>query len=77
MDQATIELAARAVQMYAELHPRPSQVTQVTAAQMLGVSTRTVNALLKSGKIKLNGCGMITITEIDRILASGITSKSC
>lgn len=35
------QIARRAVQLYAETHPRPTQVNQKQAAEMLGVSART------------------------------------
>jgi len=63
-----IEIASRAVRMYAESHPRPSQVSQVQAAEMLGVSRSTVGRLIKSGELKLNRVGMIPISKIDEIL---------
>ncbi len=63
----TAELAVR---RYAESHPRPPQVTQAQAAQMLGLSRATVCRLVRAGTLKLNGCGMIPIAEIDRALAA-------
>ena len=36
------QIAAKAVQMYAETHPRPTHVTQVQAAEMLNLSRYTV-----------------------------------
>lgn len=60
-----IEVAARAVQLYAETHPRPPQVTQKMAAEMLGLSAPTVKKLINNGSIKLNKAGLIPITEID------------
>ena len=59
--------AARAVRLYAETHPRPTQVTQRQAAGMLGVSTRTVRNYVVAGKLKLNGCGQIPIEAVDRL----------
>lgn len=66
-----IELAAKAVQLYAETHPRPPHVTQSQAAEMIGVSRPTVSRLVKSGSLRLNRCGLIPIGEIDRALAVG------
>lgn len=63
-----LEIAIKAVQHYAELHPRPSQVTQLQAAEMLGVSRATVGRMIKAGTLRLNGCGLIPIAEIDRAL---------
>ena len=64
----TLDIAFRAVRMYAESHPRPSQVTQKQAAEMLDRSEPTVGRLVKAGVIRLNAAGMIPISEIDRIL---------
>lgn len=67
-EQTLIECAAKAVQIYAEQHPRPSQVTMVQAAQMLGLSAQTISKMVRQGRLPLNGLGMIPITEIDRAL---------
>lgn len=64
----SVEIAIKAVQIYAESHPRPSCVTQVQAAEMLGVSRETTRKLIRQGKLRLNGIGMIPIVEVDRIL---------
>lgn len=60
-----LEIATKAVQLYAERHPRPSQVNQKQAAEMLGVSPRTVHNLLRAGVLKLNRCGLIPVEQID------------
>lgn len=62
-------VALRAVQLYAEKHPRPTQVTQGQAAEILGVSTRTVRNYIRAGRLKLNQCGMLPIEAIDAIRA--------
>jgi hypothetical protein len=64
-----IEIAAKAVQTYAEMHPRPSQVTLTQAAEMLDRSVPTVRKMVAEGKLKLNDCGKIPIFEIDRALS--------
>jgi len=64
-----LAIAQKAVQLYAESHPRPSQVNQTQAAQMLGVSKATVCRLVRSGTLRLNACGMIPIGEIDAALS--------
>lgn len=64
-----IEIALKAIQLYAEQHPRPSHVNQLQAAQMLGVSHVTVRKLIRAGEIKMNAIGQIPIVEIDRALA--------
>ena len=33
-----LDIAIKAVRAYAEMHPRPTQVNQTQAAQMLGIS---------------------------------------
>jgi predicted transcriptional regulator len=69
-DRDLIERAAlRAVQLYAETHPRPTQVTQQQAATMLGVSTRTVRNYIRAGKLRLNGAGYLPIEAVDAIRA--------
>ncbi|WP_080365362.1 helix-turn-helix domain-containing protein, partial [Burkholderia pseudomallei] len=60
----------RAVQLYAETHPRPTQVTQLQAAEMLGISRATVSRMVKAGQLKLNRCGMIPIELVDEARAS-------
>ena len=64
-----LETAIKAVEIYATRHPRPCQVTQKQAAEMLRISPTTINIRVKSGQIKLNGLGMIPISEIDRLIA--------
>ncbi|KVP90743.1 hypothetical protein WJ95_09580 [Burkholderia ubonensis] len=64
-----IEFAKRAVQLYAESRPRPTQVNQKQAAEMLGVSARTVHNMIKAGTLRLNKCGMIPIELIDEARA--------
>lgn len=60
-----LRVALLAVQLYAEKHPRPTQVTQAQAAEILGVSTRTVRNYIRAGKLKLNRCGMLPIEAVD------------
>lgn len=50
--------------------PRPFQVTQGQAAEILGVSRATVSKMVKSGTFTLNKCGMIPISQIDRALGN-------
>lgn len=65
-----LEIALKAVQLYAETHPRPSQVTQAQAAEMLHLSRATVSRMVKAGTLRLNGCGLISTSQIDRLLHS-------
>jgi plasmid maintenance system antidote protein VapI len=67
--QEPLDIAIKAVEIYASTHPRPPHVTQRQAAQMLSVSEPTVRKLIRAGKIRLNQCGLVPITEIDRALA--------
>lgn len=66
----TVEIAIKAVQIYAETHPRPSQVTQDQAAEMVGVSPATISRMVKAGTLKLNKFGRIPVSEIDRAIAA-------
>lgn len=68
--QGALDIATQAVRLYAESHPRPVQVNQSQAAEMLGISRPTVQALIRAGTLKLNSCGLIPIGEIDRALAA-------
>lgn len=61
-------VAFQAVRMYAESHPRPSQVTQKQAGEMLGLSAPTIGRMVKAGTLKLNATGLIPISEIDAVL---------
>lgn len=71
-----LEIAKAAVRIYAESHPRPLQVSQVQAAEMLGRSRETVRRLIGAGSLKLNGCGLIPIGQIDQLLnAHGMHTK--
>lgn len=63
-----LEIAVKAVQIYAETHPRPAHVTQKQAAEMLGMCHVTVRKLVRSGVIKMNSTGQIPVSEIDRVL---------
>lgn len=63
--QGAIDIATEAVRRYAETHPRPTHVTQVQAAEMLGLSRDTVRKLIRSGTLRLNACGLIPVEMID------------
>jgi len=65
-----LDIAIKAVRAYAEMHPRPTQVNQTQAAQMLGISHPIVRKLVRSGVLPLNDCGQIPIEAIDRARAS-------
>jgi len=63
-----LETAIKAVQLYAEMHPRPPHVNQQQAAEMLHLSHVTVRKMIRAGTIKTNEIGQIPIGEIDRVL---------
>ena len=50
MNQEALNIAVKAVQIYAEKHPRPHQVTQIQAASMLNVSESTISRMVKTGE---------------------------
>lgn len=66
----TIAIAAAAVRLYAESHPRPSHVTKTQAAEMLGISPPTLQKLIAAGTITMNPVGRIPISQIDAALAA-------
>lgn len=68
IDDRELRIAFRAVRLYAETHPRPAQVTQKQAAEMLGVHPKTIRNYVAAGKLKLNGCGLISIGAVDALL---------
>jgi len=71
LTEADIErIAARAVERFALAHPRPTQVTQQQAAEMLGVSPRTVHNYIRAGRLRLNRCGLVPIEEVDLMRVS-------
>lgn len=63
-----LDTAIKAVQLYAEMHPRPPHVNQQQAAEMLHLSHVTVRKMIRAGTIKTNEIGQIPISEIDRVL---------
>ncbi|WP_322082886.1 DNA-binding protein [Burkholderia sp. BCC1972] len=65
-----LNVARRAVQLYAEMHPRPAHVTQAQAAEMLCLTPRTVHTFVRTGKLRLNGLGRIPISQIDELIAT-------
>ena len=63
-----LEIATRAVRLYAETHPRPPHVTQAQACEMLRLSAPTVRRLIRSGALRINSAGMIPVSEVDRLI---------
>jgi DNA-binding NtrC family response regulator len=70
MNAEVLEVATKAVQIYAESHPRPPHVNITQAADMLGLSRKTVTNRVKAGEIRINALGLIPIGEIDRVISS-------
>lgn len=66
---ALLLVATRAVEIYAARHPRPTQVTQKQAAEMLGVHPKTVRNYIVARKLTLNDCGLIPIEAVDAMRA--------
>ena len=67
---APLEIAVKAVEIFAARHPRPSHVTQRQAAEMLGRSEPTIRKMVRNGDFKLNACGLIPIEQVDRALVA-------
>jgi hypothetical protein len=68
-EERELRIALRAVELYANRHPRPPQVNQKQAAEMLGLSARTVHNMISCGTLRLNRCGLVSIEEVDRALS--------
>lgn len=68
MNKEYLQIAIKAVQIFSETHPRPSQVTMAQVAEMLGISRQTVSKMVKAGSISLNKCGLIPINEVDKVI---------
>lgn len=73
MQMNELDIAVRAVKLFAETHPRPTHVTMTQAGEMLGLTRQTVSKLVHAGKLRLNGCGLIPIEQIDMIRSAGST----
>ncbi|WP_250451060.1 DNA-binding protein [Caballeronia sp. ATUFL_M2_KS44] len=69
-EQEALDIAVKAVDLYAARHPRPSHVTITQAAAMLGRSRQTVSKTLIANGIRINALGAVPIEAIDRLLAS-------
>lgn len=63
------EAIERGVVTALSMHPRPSCVNFEQAAEMLGVSSKTVSNMVRQGRINLNKLGRISIVEIERVLS--------
>ena len=70
MNSEIITIATAAVQRYAETHPRPSCVSQVQAAEMMGISAQTMCKIVRDGRtFTLNAAGKIPIWQVDDAIA--------
>ena len=67
---APLEIALKAVEIFAARHPRPSHVTQRQAAEMLGRSEPTIRKMIARGDFRLNACGLIPIEQVDAALTA-------
>lgn len=65
-----LTIASKAVQLYAESHPRPLHVTKTQAAEMLGISRPTLDKMMRAGLLRLNSFGLIPIGQIDEALSA-------
>lgn len=74
---AEIDIALRAIQLYSDMHPRPTHLTQVQAAEMLGVHRNTISKLLRAGVLRLNQCGLIPIELIDLARSTKLPPLDC
>lgn len=70
MESTALEIATKAVAIYAETHPRPPSVNIKQACKMLGKSRDTVVKIMAKSRVKMNDLGEIPITEIDRLIAA-------
>lgn len=69
-EKDALDIAVKAVALYAARHPRPLHVTITQAAEMLGRSRQTVRNYLVENGIRLNALGSIPIEAIDRLMIS-------
>lgn len=65
-----LDIAYQAVRLYAETHPRPLHVSQGQAAEMLGISMDSLLKMMSAKKLRLNECGLIPISDLDRVISS-------
>ncbi|WP_244105434.1 helix-turn-helix domain-containing protein [Burkholderia cepacia] len=68
-EEQILNIARRAVHLFEQQAVRPVHVTQAEAADMLGLSRATLGKLVRTGELRLNGCGRIPIGQIDMFLA--------
>ena len=75
LDEAIRQAALMGAEMAIRKMPknRPEQYNITDAGKVLGVTRQTVSKLISAGNIKLNSCGKIPASEIDRV----ISAKSC
>ncbi|CAL8474489.1 DNA-binding protein [Caballeronia sp. S22] len=69
-EHEALDIAVKAVALYAARHPRPAHVTITQAADMLGRSRQTVRNHLVANGVRINALGSIPIEAVDRLLVS-------
>lgn len=70
MSEEALAIAAAAVRLYAESHPRPPHVTKSDAAVMLNISRPTLDKLIEAGLVRMNKLGKIPVSEIDAAIVA-------
>lgn len=70
LETAIRDAAARAVDIALRRAPRnrPIQYRKIDAAKELGVSSPTLDRMIAAGNIRLNECGRVPASEIDRVV---------
>ena len=68
---AAIRAAQETVSRYVVAHPRPSAVTAIQAAEIMGRGYSTVTLYIRRGTLKRNAAGMIPIEQIDKMISAG------
>lgn len=72
LDSAIWEAARRGAEEAIRNMPkdRPEQVNYTQAGKLLRVSRQKVSNMVRAGVLRLNGCGCIPISEVDRVLSA-------
>jgi len=72
LEQIITDTAVRAAQetvsRFVVAHPRPQFVSAKQAAEMIGVSRSTISTFIKTGRLKYNKAGLISIGDVDELL---------
>lgn len=71
LDTKELEIATKAVEIYASRYRRPSEVDGKQAAEMLNISYQTfAKRYLKNGRLQPLASGKYATEDIDKIIAS-------